>query len=118
MEERLNDIISTFAEHRDAFYRKQLQAFQVDIDFIRNVSLYGNAPLEEFEEEPPEEDTASVAASNHGSARGARLGANAATFVEQINNAIEQRDADLTTVAVCPTIFALTLADYPSSGFC
>ena len=112
MEDRFAQISHEFNENRDLYYRKQLQSFQVDIDFIRNAALYVDKPLDEFGDEGTEEATTSAAASTQGSVRNVNLngdarhglhlknGAYAAKFAHKINDALEQRDADLTNVAV------------------
>ncbi len=110
MEDRLAQISNDFSRDRDMIYRKQLQALQLDIDYVRRADLYTEKVLEEDEEDCTEDTTISAAASTSGGVIGhaqmngnvvaGRLGVNASTFAQTINDAIEQRDADLTTVAV------------------
>jgi len=110
MEDRLTQISNDFSRDRDLIYRKQLQAFQLDIDYIRRADLYTEKVLEEFEEDCTDDTTTSAAASTsgmvvghaqlNGNAMSGRIGINAARFAQEINDAIEQRDADLTTVVV------------------
>ena len=116
MENRLAEISSSFAENRDHLYRKQLQALQADLNYIQTARLYDNTPLDEVGDEGPEEFNTSAAASTAGSLRNAhqaylnghtsleapyRTGRQTAEFIQEINDAMEQRDADLTTLVVC-----------------
>ena len=116
MENRLAEISSSFAENRDHLYRKQLQALQADLNYIQAARLYDNTPLDEVGDEGPEEINTSAAASTAGSLRNAhqaylnghtrlevpyRTGRQTAEFIQEINDAMEQRDADLTTLVVC-----------------
>ena len=116
MENRLAEISSSFAENRDHLYRKQLQALQADLNYIQAARLYDNTPLDEVGDEGPEEISTSAAASTAGSLRNAhqaylnghtrlevpyRTGRQTAEFIQEINDAMEQRDADLTTLVVC-----------------
>lgn len=113
MENRLAEISSSFAENRDHLYRKQLQALQADMNYIQAARLYDNVPLDDIGDEGPEETNASPAASTAGSLRNAhqahlnghmrleapqKTGPQTAEFIQEINDAMEQRDADLTTV--------------------
>lgn len=115
MENRLAEISSSFAENRDHLYRKQLQALQADMNYIQAARLYDNVPLDEIGDEGLEEIDASAAASTAGSLRNAhqahlnghtrlevpyKTGPQTAEFIQEINDAMEQRDADLTTVVV------------------
>ncbi len=110
MEDRLAQISNDFSRDRDLIYRKQLHAFQLDIDYIRHAELYTEKVLEECDEGCTEDTTPSAAASTsgrvvahaqpNGNAVSGRIGVNASRFAQKINDAIEQRDADLATVAV------------------
>lgn len=116
MENRLAEISSSFAENRDHLYRKQLQALQADMNYIQAAHLYDNVPLDEIGDEGLEEINTSAAASTAGSLRNAhqahlnghtrleaphKTGPQAAEFIQEVNDAMEQRDTDLTTVVVC-----------------
>ncbi len=116
MESRLAEISTSFAENRDHLYRKQLQVLQADMNYIQAARLYDNMPLDEIGDEGLEETNTSAAASTAGSLRNAhqaylnghtrlevplKTGPQTAEFIQEINDAIEQRDADLTTIVVC-----------------
>ncbi len=112
LQDRLADICLNFAENRDANYRKQLQQYHADINFIHNAQLYENKPLPEPGEE--EEDVtfingaASVRQQHSSHANGnvrhetqPKTGRHAARFINEVNDTMEQRDVDLTASAVC-----------------
>lgn len=113
MEDRLAQITNDFTRDRDLIYRKQLQAFQLDIDYIRRASPYAETPLDDMGGDSNEDFTNSATASSsgklggqtyiNGNAVSGRIGPNAAKFAQEINDTMEQRDADLTTVAVRST---------------
>lgn len=115
MENRLAEISSSFAENRDHLYRKQLQALQADMNYIQSAGLYENVPLDEVGDEGLDEIHTSAAASTAGSLRNAhqahlnghtrleapyKTGPQTAEFIQEVNDAMEQRDADLTAVVV------------------
>ena len=111
LQDRLAEISQNFAENRDANYRKQLQQYQADINFINNAQLYGDKPLLEPGEEDEDDigDTGAAGVRHqptslvNGNARletPPKTGRYAARFVQEINDAIEERDANLTATAV------------------
>ena len=110
MENRLAEISSSFAENRDLFYRKELQVLQADMTYVQSARLYDNQPLDEIVDEGPEDASTSAAASTADSLRymngHARLdapyktGSQTAEFIQEVNDAMEQRDVDLTTGVV------------------
>ena len=114
MENRLAEISSSFAENRDHLYRKQLQALQADMNYIQSAHLYDNVPLDEVGDEGPKEIHTSAVASTAGSLRNPqahlnghtrleapyKTGPRTAEFIQEVNDAMEQRDADLTAVVV------------------
>lgn len=116
MENRLAEISSSFADNRDHLYRKQLQALQADMNYIQAARLYDNVPLDEIGDDVLEEINPSAAVSTEDSLRTAhqahlnghtrlevpyKTGPQTAEFIQEINDAMEQRDTDLTTVVVC-----------------
>jgi len=115
MEERFAQIGRDFKEDRQKNFHKQIHNLQIDGDFIRNADLYADKALHEFGDDTAEDVTISATASTHGSVRTLNLNGNtklempfkngtyATKFTQVINDAMEQRDADLTTVAVCST---------------
>ena len=111
LQDRLAEISQNFAENRDANYRKQLQQYQVDINFINNAQLYGDKPLlEPGEDDGDEVGVNGAVGTRHqqpglvnGNARleaPPKTGRYAVRFVQEINDAMEERDANLTATAV------------------
>ena len=108
--ERLNDISASFALNRDAHYRTQLQSLQLDMNYINHADPYQNKPLEDTADEICAEITSSLIGNAHGGIRsGARatdfeappgLGKWSAIFPQEVNNAMEERDTQLTELAV------------------
>ena len=123
MADKLTEISNNFAANRDAIYRKQLQTYQADINFIQSANPYNNKPLDDPADDQSDEAAGSAAASTQGSLRhtqhillngGGRIeptfktGRYASKYVQEINDAMEKRDADLTTLAVRPALTAYT----------
>ena len=120
MADRLTEISNNFTANRDTFYRQQLQAYQADMTYIQQANPYSNKPLEDPTDEPIEEAAGSAAASIQGSLRTTqqthqnsigrtelpfKTGKHTAQFVQAINDAMERRDVDLTTLVVCSIYF-------------
>ena len=102
MADRLTEISNNFAANRDALYRQQLQTYQADINFIQSANPYENKLLED----PTQDQLDGVL---NGGARiepPFKTGRYSAKFVQEINDAMEKRDVDLTTLAVCPDLSA------------
>ena len=112
MTERLTEISSNFAENRDALYRERLRSYQADITFINTAQLYENKPLDEVES--LEHLNANPVASTQGNLRTSQLqpngnsgapnpislGKHAVLFAQEVNDALERKDASLVEVAV------------------
>ncbi len=124
MADRLTQISVDFAENRDILYRRKHQEYQADLGFIHSANPYEDKPLEEPEYDGSEDAAGSAAASTQGSLCNPHLaqlnghprqevpflksGKNSSDFVQEINDAMEQRDVDLSTVAVSyPSTFTL-----------
>ncbi|KAL8686679.1 MAG: hypothetical protein Q9218_006942 [Villophora microphyllina] len=86
MAERLRDISANFAENREYHYRRQLQALQRDVSFITYAEPYQNRPMDEAI------DDYGLDGSNERQPRGGKWARN---FIEEVNNAMEDRDAQL-----------------------
>lgn len=111
--ERLEEISSNFALHRDDYYRKQLQTLQFDINYINRAQPYEDSPLNDLHSDIFNEMISSVTANtgetHRSSAGGSRMpdmevppraGIWASKYTQEINDAMEERDAQLTLVAV------------------
>jgi len=119
MMDRLTRISHDFAENRDLYYRKQSAQYQADMSYINNAKLYDNVTLNDIEDDGFDDLVLSAAPSTQGSLRqgqhgttvgGAGLMApfrpskHTARFIQDVNDAIEQKDADLVTCAVRCTL--------------
>ena len=114
--ERLNDINASFNVNREAYSRIQLNSLSRDMNYISRADLYQPKPLDDSADEIYAATTASTADNNHISIRSggaingltdgeprAGTGKWSAIFIQEINNAMEERDAQLTETAVCNT---------------
>lgn len=103
--ERLQSMIDGFSTNQQQHYRAQLQAIQVDMTLVLRADPYDGGPLEdggpeidemarsmmgpvETLEEDPKRDFAALA------------GKRFKDFSRQVNEQLEQRDADLTALHV------------------
>ena len=111
LQDRYNEIVGNFAANRDAHYRKQLQQYQTDISYIMGAHLYDKLPLPEPGEQDVEQPQANGGRGHrqshqeltNGATRSEstpKLGKHATYFTYDAINAVEQRDADLVTLAV------------------
>lgn len=114
--ERLNDLVTTFAEKRDPIYRQQLQALQADMGYMLRADPYQDKPLDDLADDITDEMVAAMASHPGSFVRGSQGAARmpmpevelppasgkwASVFAQEVNNALEQRDASLTLLAVC-----------------
>lgn len=105
--DKLSDMIETFAADQHQHYRAQLQAIQVDMTLILRASPYNNVPLDDDAEDIEAEIekitggnmphiTNDAAKKDYAALAGKRYH----DYVQDINKAMEQRDADLTALKV------------------
>ena len=101
IDNRVKELVAARHANRDTNLRAQLNALSRDIHYINRAELYQNQPLGDGPDDLMAE-VASVTASGTGEPEITKvpLGRNAAQFVEQVNNAMEERDASLTNVHV------------------
>ena len=107
MADRLSEISKNFSDNRDVYYRERLRRFQADITFINNAQLYDNRPLDDLigSREGDGPGSSQTNGRTHPSAHTRMhppqsLGKHAAMFVQDINDTLEEKDADLTRLAV------------------
>ncbi|KAL9027810.1 MAG: hypothetical protein Q9196_003720 [Gyalolechia fulgens] len=106
MMDRLQDISINFAENREYHYRRQLQTLQRDVNIITHAEPYQNQPLDELLSDVDEDHTTAAAGmrgGQYGSMNGnregqPRAGKWARRFIEEVNNAMEDRDAQLSLI--------------------
>ena len=110
--ERLNDITISFNANREAYSRIQLNSLSRDMNFISRADIYQPKPLDDSADEIYAATTASTmdntVVRGGGTINGladneARAGTGkwSAIFTQEINNAMEERDAQLTQTVVC-----------------
>jgi len=103
--EKLEDMISTFKNDKSQHYRVQLQAIQVDMTLVIRADPYEDAPLED---NPAviQELVDAVMGDKLPSGKAARedfyalAGRRYYQYCQEINQAQEKRDADLTMLKV------------------
>lgn len=117
LSERLNDLTNHFARNRDTHYRKQLQSLQIDMNLIIRADLYQDHPLEDHADDIAELISSTVGGNIQTCGQGGqRRPENEAAphagkwyhkFVEEINDAQENRDAQLTLLEVsfCMSVY-------------
>ena len=111
--DRLRDISANFANNRDIYYRQQLQTYQVAMNYISEAKPYENKPLDDLADDVIENINETVSGNAQGGQRRVQPGSQprfqapprsgkwAAVFVHEVNAALEERDAQLTLLAVC-----------------
>ena len=111
--DRLRDISTNFANNRDIYYRQQVQTYQVAMNYINEAKPYENKPLDDLADNVIENISETASSNAQGGQRGAQAGSQprfqapprsgkwAAVFVHEVNAALEERDTQLTLLAVC-----------------
>jgi hypothetical protein len=103
--EKLGEMMSSFSDNRDTHYRAQLAALQADINLIMKADPYANTPLDDSGEEATELITQIMGsqvptAPSAGTDYIAQCGKYYARFVDAVNDAMEERDYNLTMLYV------------------
>ncbi|KAI9673802.1 MAG: hypothetical protein M1829_003920 [Trizodia sp. TS-e1964] len=111
--DRLTEVNTSFVHNSEFHYRQQLQALQIDMSLITRADAYAEHPLADSSSDIIEL-VGSAMSSSHGAAAAAAGGVNAggqkrtegdlspmsgfwlSKFMDEVNNAIEQRDTQLT----------------------
>ncbi|KAF2493435.1 hypothetical protein BU16DRAFT_619763 [Lophium mytilinum] len=101
LSDKLQEMVASFADNRDTHYKAQLAAVQADMNLIMRADPYANKPLEDSGEEAAE--LIQTILGNHTrpapSAETdyvAQVGSYYSRFVEAVNDAMEERDYNLT----------------------
>ncbi|KAF2130430.1 hypothetical protein P153DRAFT_395843 [Dothidotthia symphoricarpi CBS 119687] len=100
--EKLSDMVASFSDNRDSHYRAQLHALQADINLIMKADPYANKPLDDGGEEASEliaqimGTSAVPTAPSAGTDYIAQCGKHYSRFVDAVNDAMEERDYNLT----------------------
>jgi hypothetical protein len=99
LSERLADITAQFSSNRDAHYREQLQAIQVDINLIMESDPHSTYKLPDDPEDIDNlvlENVRKTMRNPVGAVPPPRAGRVYAEFVKEVNDAVEMRDAAMT----------------------
>jgi hypothetical protein len=103
--EKLSEMMATFSDNRDSHYRAQLAALQADMNLIMKADPYKNEPLEDNGQEASEL-IAQIMGNNIPTAPSAgtdyvaQCGKYYSRFVDAVNDAMEERDYNLTMLYV------------------
>jgi flagellar biosynthesis chaperone FliJ len=103
--EKLEGMMNSFSDNRDSHYRAQLSALQADISLITKADPYANKPLEDDGEEAKDliaqvMGGSTPVAPSAGTDYVAQVGKHYARFVDAVNDALEERDYNLTQLWV------------------
>ena len=103
--EKLSEMMATFSDNRDSHYRAQLAALQADINLIMKADPYKNEPLEDNGQEASEliaqiMGNSIPTAPSAGTDYVAQCGKYYSRFVDAVNDAMEERDYNLTMLYV------------------
>ncbi|KAF2849856.1 hypothetical protein T440DRAFT_555488 [Plenodomus tracheiphilus IPT5] len=99
--EKLAEMMASFSDNRDSHYRAQLAALQADINLIMKADPYANKPLNDGGEEASELISQIMGnnvptAPSAGTDYVAQCGKHYSRFVDAVNDAMEERDYNLT----------------------
>ena len=106
--EKLGEMMASFSDNRDSHFRAQLAAMQADINLIMKADPYANTPLDDSGEQASDliaqiMGTNVPSAPSAGTDYIAQCGKHYARFVDAVNDAMEERDYNLTMLHVsCP----------------
>jgi hypothetical protein len=105
LSEKLGEMMASFSENRDSHYRAQLAALTADINLIMKADPYANEPLDDGGEEAAELISTIMgnnvpSAPSAGTDYIAQCGKHYARFVDAVNDAMEERDYNLTMLYV------------------
>jgi hypothetical protein len=115
--ERLEVMTKEFAQNRDVHYREQLQAIQIDMNLIMEANAHGDEPLKSSAEEIEKlvEDNVRSGRRAAGPIAPPRAGRIYADFSKEVNDAMEDRDAALSTHMVWRFLIFLRLVTKSST---
>jgi hypothetical protein len=120
LSDKLQDMVAAFSENRDTHYKAQLAAVQADMNLIMRADPYANKPLEDNGQEAAElihtilgngTPPAPSAATDYV----AQVGSHYSRFVEAVNDAMEERDYNLSMLWVSSQIQVLPPASNSKS---
>ncbi|KAL8869245.1 MAG: hypothetical protein Q9174_004415, partial [Haloplaca sp. 1 TL-2023] len=98
MLEKLRDTATNFDQNREYHYRRQLQSLQRDVNYITYANPYRDLGLEELDDSDGDDLPSAVGVVSGNGEKQPRAGKWARKFNEEVGNAEEDRDAQLTLV--------------------
>jgi hypothetical protein len=103
--EKLGEMMASFSDNRDNHYRAQLAALTADINLIMKADPYANTPLDDGGGEASELISQIMGnnittAPSAGTDYIAQCGKYYSRFVDAVNDAMEERDYNLTMLYV------------------
>lgn len=113
--DKLNDMIASFGTNLRPHYEAQANAINIDINLIHHADPYKNKPLED----DPDEIAKLISSSTGGKVPSeavaeqdfyAGAGKMYTEFVHEVNDAMEERDVNLTLLHVCPADVSANLS--------
>ena len=101
LQERLQDLTTSFGQNRDALFRQQLHMLQCDMTLINNADPYGPGPLPDSPAEVAHLIESTVGGAGKFARDMASLGGMwYSRFVQEINQIKESRDSELAFLMV------------------
>lgn len=101
LQDRLQDLTTTFSQNRDAQFRQQLHSLQCDMTLINNSDPYQPGPLPDSSDEIAQLIEQTVGGGKFAKEMASLSGTWYSKYVQEVNNVKEQRDADLAQTVVC-----------------
>jgi hypothetical protein len=100
LQERLHDLTASFSQNRDTQFRQQLHALQCDMTLINSADPYNPGPLPDSAEEIARLIENTVGGGKYAKDMANLSGMWYSRFVQEVNQAKTDRDADLAMLMV------------------
>ena len=97
------ELVDDFTQNRDAFYRQQLVALQLDMNLITQADPYNPEPLEDSPDEIARMIEEVAAGTPYQSEMSRTAGRWYSEFVQEVNEAKEAKEIELTQLMVSQT---------------
>ncbi|PYH82868.1 deacetylase complex subunit Sds3 [Aspergillus uvarum CBS 121591] len=99
LQERLQDLTASFSQNRDTQFRQQLHALQCDMTLINNADPYEPGPLPDSADEIAQLIENTVGGGKFAKEMASLAGMWYSRFVQEVNQAKAEKDADLAMLA-------------------
>jgi hypothetical protein len=104
LQERLQELTTSFSQNRDTQFRQQLHALQCDMTLINNADPYSPGPLPDSAEDIARLIETTVGGGKFGKEMASLSGMWYTRFVQEINQIKEDKDAEMVALVVSATI--------------